>query len=93
MLGRFPGEHTFADLTLHPQNETIPGLLVVRMDAQLFFANDTLLHAKLRELVRASLPRPRAILLDLEATTMLDISSADTLVLQRHVIADHGSLS
>ena len=80
VLGRFPGEHTYADLTLHPENETIPGLLVVRLDAQLFFANDTLLSDKIRELVHTVVPRPEAVLLDLEASTMLDISSADTLV-------------
>ncbi len=79
VLGRFPGEHTYADLSMHPENETIPGLLLVRLDAQLFFANDDVLRSKLRELARASAPAPRAILLDLEATTMLDISSADTL--------------
>ena len=79
VLGRFPGEHTYADLTMHPHNETIPGLLLVRLDAQLFFANDTVLRDKLRELVRRSVPRPRAVLLDLEASTTLDISSADIL--------------
>jgi len=79
VLGRFPGERTYADLTMHPGNETIPGLLLVRLDAQLFFANDAVLHGRLRALIRSTVPPARAVLLDLEATTLLDISSADTL--------------
>jgi len=79
VLGRFPGEHTYADLTLHPTNETIPGLIVARLDAQLFFANDALLRDRLRLLVHRAAPPPKAVLLDLEATMELDISSADTL--------------
>jgi len=79
VLGRFPGERTYADLTMHPENETIPGLLLVRLDAQLFFANDAVLHDRLRALVRTTTPQARAVLLDLEATMLLDISSADTL--------------
>ena len=78
ILGRFPGELTYADLTLHPQNETFAGLVIVRLDAQLFFANDALLRDRL--LAMAHGPEPvRVLLLDLEATTLLDISSADTL--------------
>jgi len=51
----------------------------VRLDAQLFFANDAVLHDRLRVLVRTTVPPARAVLLDLEATMLLDISSADTL--------------
>lgn len=78
VLGRFPGGHGYADLSLHPENETIPGLVIVRLDAQLFFANDAVLRDHLRALAHAT-PAPRAMLLDLEATTLLDISSADML--------------
>ncbi len=88
VLGRFPGERTYADLTLHPENETIPGLLVVRLDAQLFFANNALLRDKLRGLVHSSATPLRAILLDLEASMSLDISSADLLA---HLAADFKS--
>jgi SulP family sulfate permease len=79
VLGRFQGEHTYADLTMHPENQVIPGLLLVRLDAPLFFANDAVLHGRLRTLIRAANPPPQAVLLDLEASTLLDISSADTL--------------
>jgi MFS superfamily sulfate permease-like transporter len=51
----------------------------VRLDAQLFFANDAILQHKVRTLARTANPPLRAILLDLEATTLLDISSVDTV--------------
>jgi SulP family sulfate permease len=79
VLGKFPGEHTYADLTLHPDNETVPGLILGRLDAQLFFANAGLLRHSVRSLAHASVPRPQAILLDMEATMQLDVTSADIL--------------
>jgi SulP family sulfate permease len=79
VLGRFPAEHTYADITLHPENKTVPGLLILRLDAQLFFANDNVLAHRLRVLVHAAAPPPRAVLLDLEATALLDLPSADIL--------------
>jgi SulP family sulfate permease len=79
VLGRFPDQHTYADITLHPENKTVPGLLILRLDAQLFFANDDVLAHRLRVLVHTAAPPPRAVLLDLEATPLLDLPSADTL--------------
>jgi MFS superfamily sulfate permease-like transporter len=66
ILGKVPGKE-------------VPGLLIFRLNAPIFFANDAPLRERVKELVRTTASRPRAILLDLEATSHLDLSSADML--------------
>ena len=45
----------------------------------MFFANNAPLRERLKEMICTTDPRPRAILLDMEASSGLDISSADML--------------
>ncbi len=79
VLGRMPDHLGFGDIRRHPENKTIPGLLMVRPENGLFFAN----AAGIREAIMAEMaasPEPvRAVLLDLGATTDLDVPGADML--------------
>ena len=59
VLGRVPGEHTYTDVARHPENESFPGLLIFRLDGQLFFANAGLAVDRLNELLNATPPAPR----------------------------------
>jgi sulfate permease, SulP family len=79
ILGRVPGKQVYGDIERHPENESVPGLLIFRLNAPMFFANDAPLRDRIKELVRTTAPTPRAVLLDLEATSHLDLSSADML--------------
>src|SRR2546423_6102552 len=79
ILGKVPGKEAYGDIARHQENETVPGLLIFRLDAPIFFANDAPLRERLKELVRTTDPRPQAVLLDMEASSRLDISSADML--------------
>ena len=38
-LGRIPGTKRYGDLSRHPDNEAIPGLLLIRVEASLFYFN------------------------------------------------------
>jgi high affinity sulfate transporter 1 len=79
VLGRAPDGQSYAHVQRHPEHQTVPGLIIVRLDAPLFFANAVLLRDEIRKLVFAADPRPKAVLIDLEATSELDLSSADML--------------
>ncbi|MGH2515635.1 MAG: SulP family inorganic anion transporter [Ktedonobacterales bacterium] len=79
VLGKVPGQHAYASVEQHPEYVTVPGLLIVRVDAPLFFANDTTARAGIRALIREASPPLRAVLLDLETSSTLDTSSADML--------------
>jgi sulfate permease, SulP family len=80
VLGQVPGQvATFSDVSRHPENSTVPGLLIVRMDAALYFLNANVMRTQVLNLIAAAQPPPQSVLLDLGATADLDIASLDTL--------------
>jgi len=63
----------------HPDRQPVAGIMVVRLDAPLFWANASTIEERIvAELDRW--PDTRAVVLNLEATTQLDTTSADVLV-------------
>jgi MFS superfamily sulfate permease-like transporter len=50
-LGRQPGTQVYRDIAAYPDDERIPGLVVVRMDAGLFFATADALEDRIRDLI------------------------------------------
>ena len=80
VLGRVPNSWDFSDIRRHPENQTLPGLLMVRPENGLFFANAVgLREAIIREL-HASTEPIKVVLIDLGATADLDVPRADMLV-------------
>ena len=81
VLGRAPDSLHFSDVRRHPENKTVPGLLMVRPENGLFFANaEGIREVILREMESSAEP-VKAVLLDLSATTDLDVPGAETLEL------------
>ncbi len=62
----------------HPDRTPVAGVVVVRLDAPLFWANATAIEDRLLAEV-GRWPDTQALVLDLEATTQLDTTSADIL--------------
>jgi len=79
VLGREPGRFILSDTRKHPENRTIPGLLILRPDEGLFFANAHALHSEIMAQVESAQPPARVILLDLEMSNQLDVPSMDML--------------
>jgi MFS superfamily sulfate permease-like transporter len=79
-LGRVPGvPGAFTDLARHPENEPLPGILVLRLDAPLYYANAMTSRDQVLALVGAEEPPPWAVVLDAAAQDELDITSAEML--------------
>jgi high affinity sulfate transporter 1 len=79
VLGHEPNRLALSDIRRHPENTTLPGLLIVRPENGLFFANATgIQEAIITEMTSSTVP-VKAVLLDLGATTDLDVPSADML--------------
>jgi high affinity sulfate transporter 1 len=77
-LGKLSGEKaTFVDLERHPEAEEIPGLLMLRIDAPLYFFNVNVARSAILEAVAGSEPRPTSVLLDIGATADFDVTTAD----------------
>lgn len=72
-----PGYH---DLSRHPEGHRVPGLVIARFDAPLFFANGAVFAEHIRTLV-ADAPGPvRWVVVASEAITDLDTTALDDLV-------------
>ena len=79
-LGRMPGYRaTFGDMARHEDAEPVPGLVIVRLDAPLYFFNANVAKTQILELVAARRPEPQGVLIDLAATADLDVTTADML--------------
>jgi MFS superfamily sulfate permease-like transporter len=79
VLGRKPGTSFWRDRGRHPDDETVPGLMVIRPVAGIYFANAPRLRRRLLDLVDAAAPQPDVLLVDFGAVPDVDISALDLL--------------
>ena len=79
VLGKISAEKAaWGRLRDHPDRRPVAGVVVVRLDAPLFWANASAFEDRLLAEVD-KWPGTRALVLDLEATSQLDTTSADVL--------------
>lgn len=79
-LGRVPGLRGYHDLSRYPNGERIPGVLILRFDAPLFFANGGIFDDFVRSRVRDAGPDIRTVILAAEPITDIDTTAIDELV-------------
>jgi high affinity sulfate transporter 1 len=79
VLGRATGVKGYHDLTRYPEARQIPGLLLYRFDAPLFFANATIFRDRLLAAVRGSSVPVQVVVVAAEPITDLDSTAADML--------------
>jgi MFS superfamily sulfate permease-like transporter len=77
VLGRV-GVHDYVSLTRYPNALTVPGILVLRPEVPLFFANAEPLLAQVRRQVLAQ-PQVKVVVLSLEESPDLDSSALEAL--------------
>ena len=79
-LGRIPGiPGAYSDLNRHPENTAVPGILILRLDAPMYYANALTVRERFKALVADAQPPPRAVVLDAAGQDSLDITSAEVL--------------
>src|SRR5207342_3644025 len=79
VLGRVEGVRGYHDTKRYPQALLIPGLVLFRWDAPLFFANAALFQEKILKVISDSPTPVKRIIVAAEPVTSVDISSADML--------------
>jgi SulP family sulfate permease len=79
VLGRIPGRNDFASIARHPEYETFPGVLIVRVDGGIFYANADAVKERILELVAAADPPVTRLVVDLDNVGSLDIAAMDML--------------
>ena len=84
VLGRAPGavddeRLRYRGIEYHPDVETFPGLVILRIDGELFFANARWFEETVRSLVRDQTPPVRELLLHVGAVPRMDTTAAAML--------------
>ena len=90
-LGQITGLRGYHDLSRHPEGHRVPGIVIVRFDAPLFFANAGMFGEWVRSVVDAdagAIPI-RHVVLAAEPITDIDSTAIDEIVaLDDHLAAD-----
>src|SRR6059036_3598349 len=79
-LGRIPGTRRFSDRARHPDNEAIPGALVVRVESSLLYFNAEHVRDTVAARLRAEATPPKIVILDLSASPHMDIQACDVVM-------------
>ncbi|KVT08488.1 transporter [Burkholderia sp. MSMB1078WGS] len=79
VLGRRDGVKGYHDIARHPDARRIPGLVLLRWDAPLFFANAEIFHERVMTAARDAPTRTRWVAIAAEPVTDIDVTAADML--------------
>jgi high affinity sulfate transporter 1 len=90
VLGRVDGIRGYHDITRYPAARRIPGLVLFRWDAPLFFANAELFHQRVLDAIAESPSPVRRIIVTAEPVTSIDVTSADMLAELEHTLTHSG---
>ncbi len=78
-IGRRPNTDVFHALGDQPDLETVPGVVVVRIDGPLFFADADRFRARVRDLARGDDVPTTTVIVDAESVFLTDTDGADIL--------------
>jgi len=90
VLGKAEGVEGYHDVTRYPEARRIPGLVLFRWDAPLFFANAELFCDRVRDAIEASPTKVRRVVVTAEPVTSVDVTSSDTLAELMRKLDEHG---
>ena len=78
-LGRIPGTRGFSDIERNPDNETIPGVLIFRVEASLLYFNVEHVREAVWNKVRATPGPVKIVVCDLSISPIVDLAGARML--------------
>ncbi len=90
VLGRVEGIRGFHDIKRYPEARLVPGLVLFRWDAPLFFANAELFHQRVLETIAQSPTPVKRIVVTAEPVTSIDVTSADMLAELEQALRESG---
>jgi SulP family sulfate permease len=91
-LGRDPTLDAFVDLARHEGLETVSGVLVLRLDGPLFFADANRFRDGVNDMVRSAREPVRAVVVDADAISLTDTDGADVVTQIAGELRSQGNL-
>ncbi len=77
--GRIPGTTLYGDVTRKPAKEETAGILVLRVDAPLIFANSHILQERVKKLIQQQAIPVGLVVIDLSPSPIIDVTAADMI--------------
>jgi len=90
VLGRLAGSGDFVDIARYPEAKQVPSLLIFRPNGILFFANANRIRNRLRELVKNADTPLHTVVLNLETSPEIDVTSLEMLQQMAGELQDMG---
>ncbi|WP_225031346.1 SulP family inorganic anion transporter [Paraburkholderia sp. XV] len=90
MLGRIPGTQLYSDVERHPDNESVPGVLMFRVEASLLYFNTEHVLATVWKNIRSSASPVKLVICDLSSSPAVDIAGARMLAALQADLAKAG---
>jgi MFS superfamily sulfate permease-like transporter len=75
ILGRIPGTNRFSDLERHPDNETVPGVLIFRVESSILYFNAEHVRRDVWQRVQEA-PGLRLVVCDLSESPIVDVAAS-----------------
>ncbi|MGB7979163.1 MAG: SulP family inorganic anion transporter [Candidatus Nanopelagicales bacterium] len=90
-LGRIPGtQGAYADLTRHPECQAVPGVLILRLFGELYYANALTVRDEIRDRIQQSQTPVRAVVLEVGDQDSIDLTTARVLTGWAKRLTDEG---
>jgi sulfate permease, SulP family len=89
-LGRVPATRRYSDLARNPDNESVPGVLIVRVEASLLYFNVNHVRDRVRRHLATAGPQLRLLVWDLSTSPYVDIAGARLLGETQRALAVQG---
>jgi high affinity sulfate transporter 1 len=90
VLGRAEGVRGYHDITRYPHARQIPGLVLFRWDAPLFFANAELFKQRALDAVANAATKVKWMVVTAEPVTSVDVTAADVLAELKDALNEAG---
>jgi SulP family sulfate permease len=89
VLGRKPGTNVFRPRSqAHPEDETFPGLLLLRPEGRIFFANAEAIAQRMRPLIQQA--QPKVVALDLSGVPDIEYTALRMLIQAEKIQRERG---
>jgi high affinity sulfate transporter 1 len=80
VLGRIANTNHFSDVDRHPDNITYPGILILRVEASLFYFNTVHIEDKILNKVSAYGEELKLVIIDLSPSSYVDVAGSKMLL-------------
>ncbi|MFO7662594.1 MAG: SulP family inorganic anion transporter [Chloroflexota bacterium] len=79
-LGRVPdAPGAYSDMGRHPESIPVPGVLIVRVDGQMYYANALTVRDRVKEMIAEMQSPPKAVIIDSAAWDEIDLTSTEVI--------------